>query len=33
MSELIKAIDSVYYPEEVIKEYTRAKKKKRQYER
>lgn len=33
MSELIKAIDSVYYPEEVIKEYQRYQKKKHEYER
>ena len=33
MSELIKAIDSVYYPDEVIKEHNKAKRKRHEYER
>ena len=33
MSELIKAIDSVYYPDEVMKEYKKSQKKKHEYER
>ena len=33
MSELIKAIDSVYYPDEVMKEYKKSDKKKHEYER
>lgn len=33
MSELIKAIDSVYYPEEIIKEVKKSKKRSKHYER